>query len=462
MTVPFISLGKRSLSLSGNRRLVLILLLLFCLLPSCNDDPLSREYPITLTMWHVYGAQTESPMNDLVERFNSTVGRERGIVVEVTSVSNSTAIHSALVSAARLQPGSGDLPDLFICYPKTLAAMGSNRALDWNSWFSKKEREAFVPEFLEEGILDGGLRIFPLTKSTNIFYVNASIFDRFSRDTGVTYADLATWEGVFDAAEKYYRWSGGKAFFKYDDWLHYFMINTEALGGSFFSGENINWESPVLKKIWTPLARAALKGEVNLSPGYCTKAMMIGEAVCGIGSSASVIYFKDTVTFADNTTIPLRLVMLPVPLFRGAKPLVIQRGAGLCALKSTPDREYAASIFCKWLASEEINLPFAIRCGYFPVTKKALERIGREEDAEFSDNRHREQYKVMLDLYAHSSFYRPPVFGGYADMEFGFAPAMLAAFGNYSKNISSGNLPPDFAAVTMAETARNLGTRPER
>ena len=413
-------------------------------------------------MWHVYGAQTESPMNDLVERFNSTVGRERGIVVEVTSVSNSTAIHSALVSAARLQPGSGDLPDLLICYPKTLAAMGSNRALDWNSWFSKKEREAFVPEFLEEGILDGGLRIFPLTKSTNIFYVNASIFDRFSRDTGVTYADLATWEGVFDAAEKYYRWSGGKAFFKYDDWLHYFMINTEALGGSFFSGENINWESPVLKKIWTPLARAALKGEVNLSPGYCTKAMMIGEAVCGIGSSASVIYFKDTVTFADNTTIPLRLVMLPVPLFRGAKPLVIQRGAGLCALKSTPDREYAASIFCKWLASEEINLPFAIRCGYFPVTKKALERLGREEDAEFSDNRHREQYKVMLDLYAHSSFYRPPVFGGYADMEFGFAPAMLAAFGNYSKNISSGNLPPDFAAVTMAETARNLGTRPER
>lgn len=413
-------------------------------------------------MWHVYRAQTESPMNDLVERFNSTVGRERGIVVEVTSVSNSTAIHSALVSAARLQPGSGDLPDLFICYPKTLAAMGSNRALDWNSWFSKKEREAFVPEFLEEGILDGGLRIFPLTKSTNIFYVNASIFDRFSRDTGVTYADLATWEGVFDAAEKYYRWSGGKAFFKYDDWLHYFMINTEALGGSFFSGENINWESPVLKKIWTPLARAALKGEVNLSPGYCTKAMMIGEAVCGIGSSASVIYFKDTVTFADNTTIPLRLVMLPVPLFRGAKPLVIQRGAGLCALKSTPDREYAASIFCKWLASEEINLPFAIRCGYFPVTKKALERLGREEDAEFSDNRHREQYKVMLDLYAHSSFYRPPVFGGYADMEFGFAPAMLAAFGNYSKNISSGNLPPDFAAVTMAETARNLGTRPER
>ena len=37
-------------------------------------------------MWHVYGAQTESPMNDLVERFNRTEGKERGIVIEVTSV----------------------------------------------------------------------------------------------------------------------------------------------------------------------------------------------------------------------------------------------------------------------------------------------------------------------------------------------------------------------------------------
>lgn len=462
MSGPCIPLGRRSSSQPGNRGLVLVLLLLFCLLPSCDSDPLSRDYPITLTMWHVYGAQTESPMNDLVERFNRTEGKERGIVIEVTSVSNSTAIHSALVSAARLQPGSGDLPDLFVCYPKTLAAMGSSRALDWNAWFSEKEKEAFVPGFLEEGVLDGGLRVFPITKSTNILYVNASIFDKFSRDTGVTYADLATWEGMFSAADKYYQWSGGKAFFKYDDWLHYFMINTEALGGSFFSGGSISWESPVLKKIWTPLARAALKGEVNLSPGYCTKAMMIGETVCGIGSSASVMYFKDTVTFADNTTVPLRLVMLPVPLFRGAKPLAIQRGVGLCALKSTPDREYAASIFCRWLASEDINLPFAIRCGYYPVTKKALGRIGREGGAEFPDNRHRDQYKVMLDIYANSSFYRPPVFEGYAGIEFGFASAMLDAFGNYRKNMSSGNLPPDFTAVTMEETARNLSSRTGR
>ena len=28
--------------------------------------------PITVTLWHVYGGQTESPLNDLIDQFNET------------------------------------------------------------------------------------------------------------------------------------------------------------------------------------------------------------------------------------------------------------------------------------------------------------------------------------------------------------------------------------------------------
>lgn len=28
-------------------------------------------------MWHVYGEQSNSPMNDFVEKFNATVGKEK-------------------------------------------------------------------------------------------------------------------------------------------------------------------------------------------------------------------------------------------------------------------------------------------------------------------------------------------------------------------------------------------------
>ena len=34
-----------------------------------------KEDPITVTLWHVYGGQTESPLNDLIDEFNETVGK---------------------------------------------------------------------------------------------------------------------------------------------------------------------------------------------------------------------------------------------------------------------------------------------------------------------------------------------------------------------------------------------------
>lgn len=398
------------------------------LLTACSDSPLDPSHPVVLSLWHVYGAQTYSPMNELVEKFNRTVGKERGIVIEVTAVSNTSAIHETLVAAAHLQPGAGDLPDLFTCYPKTLSAMGSEKVLDWGQWFSKEELDAFVPQFLEEGRVDGALRLFPLLKSTNLLYVNATIFDTFSKETGITYADLSTWEGMFRASERYYQWSGGKSFFMYDEWLHYAMLNVESLGEAFFSGERINWDSPAFVKVWDALARAGLRGQLCPLPGYATTAMMMGEAVCGFESSASILYFADTVTLPDNSIMPLRLAILPVPLFQGARPVVLQRGSGLGALKSTPEREYAAAIFCKWLTSSDVNLPFAIQCGYMPVRKDAFDRLLKGKTPPYPDDRYREQYQVLQKIYTDSTFYVPPVFKSYGAVERGFSAVVRDMF----------------------------------
>lgn len=429
----------------------------FCLLlTACSDSPLDPAHPVTLSLWHVYGAHSYSPMNELVERFNRTVGKERGIVIEVTAVSNTSAIHEALVAAAHLQPGAGDLPDLFTCYPKTLSAMGSEKALDWGKWFSEEELGVFAPQFLEEGYVDGALRLFPLLKSTNLLYVNATIFDEFSRDTGITYADLSTWEGVFRASERYHRWSGGKTFFMYDEWLHYAMLNVESLGERFFDGDRIRWDSPAFIKVWNALARAGLKGEICPMPGYATTAMIMGEAVCGFESSASILYFTDTITLPDNSIMPLRLAILPVPLFEGAKPVVLQRGSGLGALKSTPEREYAAAVFCKWLTSPEVNLPFAVQCGYMPVRKDSFKRIMEGKTPPYPDERYREQYQVLQKIYANSTFYVPPVFKTYDPMERGFSAVVRDMF--KKSNVVGVGKPVSQEAIdqTRTEIARRV------
>ena len=64
-----------------------------------NTAP-SPENPVTLNMWHVYGSQTKSPLNSVIDEFNSTVGTENGITVNVVSVTSSSAIDKALSASA--------------------------------------------------------------------------------------------------------------------------------------------------------------------------------------------------------------------------------------------------------------------------------------------------------------------------------------------------------------------------
>lgn len=57
---------------------------------------LSPKNPTMLSIWHVYGEQADSPMNRLLTEFNDTVGREKGILLNVTNMTNSAAIGGQL------------------------------------------------------------------------------------------------------------------------------------------------------------------------------------------------------------------------------------------------------------------------------------------------------------------------------------------------------------------------------
>ena len=177
--------------------LLLIAMLLFC--TGCSSTA-KEETPTTITVWHVYGGQTDSPLNDLIDQFNQTVGKEQQINVQVTSVSNTNTIHELVLAAANGEPGASELPDLFVSYPKTVMALPDDSILvDYRDYFSEEELSAFLPAFVEEGTVNDRLVVLPVAKSTEIMFINQTIFDRFSQATGVTMEDLDTWEGLFKA-----------------------------------------------------------------------------------------------------------------------------------------------------------------------------------------------------------------------------------------------------------------------
>ncbi|MGM9523797.1 MAG: hypothetical protein ACI3VU_05235, partial [Faecousia sp.] len=64
------------------KRYIAFFLCVLLLLTLGGCDSAQEEQPITLTIWHVYGGQTDSPLNDLIAQFNQTVGKEHNIKIQ--------------------------------------------------------------------------------------------------------------------------------------------------------------------------------------------------------------------------------------------------------------------------------------------------------------------------------------------------------------------------------------------
>ena len=168
---------------------------------------LSAKDPTMLSIWHVYGEQADSPMNRLLTEFNDTVGKEKGILLNVTNMTNSAAIGGQLQDAKAGKPGALDLPDLFSAHPSDASGLGIENLVDWNDWFTAEDMAAYVPGFVQDGIIEGRQVVFPVSKSTQLIFLNGSQYARFAADTGAQLSTLAILDGFFEmAAAVFLRW----------------------------------------------------------------------------------------------------------------------------------------------------------------------------------------------------------------------------------------------------------------
>ena len=357
--------------------LLLIFVLSAYCLSGCKRSELNRNNPVTLSLWHVYGEQSDSPMNRLIDEFNETVGMEKGIIINVTAMTNASKLGEKLLEAQNKIPGSDEMPDLFFAHKSNALELGTDRLLDWNEYFSEKELSAFVPEFLEDGTADGKLSVFPVSKSTHLLFIAGGQFERFSADTGVTYEALSDWDGFFDAAAKFYDWSGGKPFCALDYPLRTIELAAAENGAGNIFADNGFYDpsNEVFKQTFLKFADSLAKGHIMLSNLYSNTQIMTGEVVAGISSSAAILYYNDTVTYEDGTSEPMDLEILPLPAENGKKPYITQAGVGLCAYKTTSKKAEASVIFAKWLTEPERNLEFVCQTGYMPVTNGAFDKI---------------------------------------------------------------------------------------
>lgn len=345
---------------------------------SKNTTLLNKKNPVTLTMWHVYGEQVDSPMNKYIECFNQTVGKDKGIIINVTLISNANAIGKKLLEAQSNKAGLPDMPDLFFCHNSNAQSLGIENLINWYDMLTKAEIDNFIDDFISDGIIDKSLSVLPTSKSTNLLFIAGNVFDRFASNYNITYDSLDTWDSFFEVAEKYYNWSGGKPFCAIDYLLQCVELNAISKGATNFYTSNgwYDFDNEILMKSFLQFASAIAKGHIIVSDLYANTQIMTGQVIAGIGSSASILYYNDKITYPDNTFEDINLQIHTLPQSKKETTnYSYQSGVGLCGYKTTNKKAEAMTVFARWFTQKQRNLDFVTSTGYMPVLKNSFNDI---------------------------------------------------------------------------------------
>ncbi len=406
----------------------IIAILCLCLLPllGCGaSEPLDPKNPVTLTMWHNFGGGMQQTMDILIDEFNATVGKERGVIVSVEAISASANLQEALAMILNGDPGAPSMPDIVTAYPKTAIQFKAKELItNLDEYFSEEELSAYIPAFVDEGRFgDGGLYVFPFAKSTELLFLNQTLFDRFSAATGVTTDCFGSFEGIADAAARYYEWTDGqtpdvhgdgKQFYTADSWVNLAQAGMLQQGAQLFNGESLDLYNPAYKHIWQTCYTPSVAGGFAIYDGYSSDLSKTGDIICSSGSSAGVLFYGDTVTYPDNiTTEKVEYSILPYPVFEGGKPVAIQRGNGFMVAKSSLKREYAAAEFLKWFSAPKQNIRFVAETGYMPVTNTAFDAMIPQLMETAPNPLIRKMLEAVMKMYANYEFFTAPVFESY-------------------------------------------------
>ena len=396
------------------QRIALLVCLLFMLvmLSGCDSaDKLSPRDPVTLTMWHNYGGDMQQTMDLLIDEFNATVGKEKGITINVTAISSSSDLNRSLEMIANGDPGAPDMPDIFTGYPKVAAwFVEKDKLLPLDEYFTEDELSQYIDAFVQEGrFADGKLYVFPVAKSTEVLYLNQTLFDEFAEATGADVEMLSTFEGLAQLSQIYYEWSGGKHFFTADAWFNLAAAGMTQLGAEWYDESgNLLLDSNAFRHIFETLYIPASEGGFALYDGYSSDLSKTGDIICSTGSSAGILFYGDTITYEDGTVKDVEYSILPYPVFEGGEKWAIQRGGGLMVSKTSEKRALAATEFIKWLTAPEQNMRFIASTGYLPVTKLAFEEElpGHLENME--DARIKMMLTTVLTMYEEYDFFTMP------------------------------------------------------
>ncbi|MBP5780599.1 MAG: extracellular solute-binding protein, partial [Clostridia bacterium] len=341
-------------------------------------------------------------------------------------------------------------PNVCISYPDNVAAYlaGDNTVVSLDDLMSdpyyglggsklKFDGPSFdeiVPQFIEEGVLEGHYYCLPYMRSTEALYVNKTFVEKL----GYTLPDVVTWDFVFEVAEKAleknedgtYKVSGKNVLipfiYKSTDNMMIQMLKQLDAGYSKPNGEVLIFNDTTRKLLLDISPHAKTKAfstfKIVSYPGNYFNA---GECIFAVDSTAGATWIGSNSPLkeiSDDKIVDFETVTLPVPQFNVNEPKMISQGPSMCIFnKDDPEEVLASWLFAQFMLTDKVQIAYARTEGYVPVTLKAqgtdeykdyLSRAGEDND---------DYYHVKIDaakllLSNQQNTFVTPVFNHSADL----------------------------------------------
>jgi len=372
-----------------------------------NPSPLDAKNPVTIDVWTYYNGDQLTAFDSLVEEFNGTVGKEKGIIVKGYSQGSVNDLESNVLAAVKGEVGADDVPNIFAAYADTAYAVDQlGQVVDLKEYLSEEEISAYIESYIKEGDFSGKgeIKIFPTAKSTEIFVINKTAWDTFAEATGASYEDMADMDGLVSTAKRYYEWTDaktpdvpndGKALFGRDAMANYMLIGSMQMGTELFQVSDgkmtLNFDKATVRSLWDHYYVPFVKGYFAATGRFRSDDIKTGNIIAYVGASSGISFLPETVNISDTESYPIEIEVLSCPKFAGEDPdYAVQQGAGMVVTKGSDAEVYASVEFLKWFTTDERNIKFSVNSGYLPVTKKANQKSAiLNSGAQISDNMNR-------------------------------------------------------------------------
>lgn len=401
----------------------LICVMMFALLCGCAPESnLDPDSPITINIWHYYNGQQEKAFNKLVEEFNQSEGKEKGIIVESSNYGSVSELGDSVLDAANEKVGSEDMPNIFAAYSDTAYEIDKlGKVVSLNELFTEEELEEYVAGYLEEGYFRGDdLKIFPIAKSTEIFMLDKTDWDKFAKATGAKLSDLDTIEGITKTAQAYYEYTdslrpgqdNGQAFFGRDAMANYFIIGSKQLGHEIVTSDEegnakIDFDKETMRKLWDNYYVPYVNGYFMSKGRFRSDDVKMGNIISCVCSTSGSTYFPKEIIPDDDTSYKIESVVREAPKFKGGENIAVQQGAGLVVTKGTDAENEASAVFLKWFTDEDQNISFSVDSGYMPVKKDATDQEKILEKANVKDAQMKQVIIAAADTINNNELYTP-------------------------------------------------------